>query len=58
MDRPAVIIIDLLNDFVTGQLKCERAMHIIPNIKKLAAAAHRHGIPVIYSNDAHGIVTP
>jgi len=53
MERPAVIIIDLLNDFVTGQLKCERAMHIIPNIKKLAAVAHKHGIPVIYSNDAH-----
>ena len=53
MDRPAVIIIDLLNDFVTGQLKCERAMHIIPNIKKLAIAARKHGIPVIYSNDAH-----
>jgi nicotinamidase-related amidase len=53
LDRPAVIIIDLLNDFVTGQLKCERAMHIIPNIKKLAAAAHKHGIPIIYSNDAH-----
>ena len=53
MERPAVIIIDLLNDFVTGQLKCERAMQIIPNIKKLAATAHKHGIPVIYSNDAH-----
>ncbi len=53
MNRPAVIIIDMLNDFVTGQLKCERAMHIIPNIKKLAATAHKHGKPVIYSNDAH-----
>jgi nicotinamidase-related amidase len=28
-------------------------MHIIPNIKKLAAGAHKHGAPVIYSNDAH-----
>src|SRR5512136_1134085 len=53
MDRPAVIIIDILNDFVTGQLKCERAMHVIPHIKKLAAAAHKHRAPVIYSNDAH-----
>ena len=43
----------MLNDFVTGGLKCERAMHIIPNLKKLVAAAHKHGVPVIYSNDAH-----
>jgi nicotinamidase-related amidase len=53
MERPAVIIIDLLNDFITGQLRCERAMRIIPNIKKLTIASHKHRIPVIYSNDAH-----
>ena len=49
----AIIIIDMLNDFVTGSLKCERAQRIIPNIKKLAASARQAGIPVIYSNDAH-----
>lgn len=53
MDRKAIVVIDMLNDFVTGQLKCERAQHIIPNIKKLALAARQHGVPVIYSNDAH-----
>ncbi len=53
MDRKAVIVIDMLNDFVTGELKCERALRIIPNIKKLVTAARQHGIPVIYSNDAH-----
>ncbi|RLI29680.1 cysteine hydrolase, partial [Candidatus Bathyarchaeota archaeon] len=25
----------MLNDFVTGALKCERATRIIPNIKRL-----------------------
>jgi nicotinamidase-related amidase len=49
----AVIIIDMLNDFVTGDLKCERAKAIIPKLKKLIEAARKHGIPVIYSNDAH-----
>jgi len=49
----AVIIIDMLNDFVTGDLKCERARHIIPNLKKLIEAARKHDVPVIYSNDAH-----
>jgi len=49
----AVIIVDMLNDFVTGDLKCERAQHIIPNLKRLAEAARAHKVPVIYSNDAH-----
>ncbi len=53
MGKKAVIIIDMLNDFVAGDLKCERAKHIIPSIKKLVEAAHKHRIPIIYSNDAH-----
>ena len=53
MDNKAVIVLDMLNDFVTGGLKCERAMHIIPNLKKLTVAARRSKVPVIYSNDAH-----
>jgi nicotinamidase-related amidase len=53
MNNMAVIIIDMLNDFVTGDLKCERAGSIIPNLKKLIGASHRHNVPVIYSNDAH-----
>ena len=53
MDRKAVIVLDMLNDFVTGDLKCERALHIIPNLKKLIVAARNHGVPIIYSNDAH-----
>jgi len=53
LDNKAIIIIDMLNDFVTGDLKCERAKHIIPNLKKLIEAARKQKIPVIYSNDAH-----
>jgi nicotinamidase-related amidase len=53
MDNNAVIIIDMLNDFVTGDLKCERVEHIIPNMKKLVQAARKHNVPVVYSNDAH-----
>ena len=49
----ALIIIDLLNDFVTGNLACDRAQRIIPNIKNLAEAYRQTGYPVIYSNDAH-----
>jgi len=53
LNNQAVIVLDMLNDFVTGSLKCERAQHIIPNLKKLLAEARKHKIPVIYSNDAH-----
>ncbi len=53
MSKNAILIIDMLNDFVTGSLKCERANRIIPNIKKLVEASRAKGIPVIYCNDAH-----
>lgn len=49
----AIILIDMLNDFVTGKLQCERALKIIPNLQRLVAAAREKEIPVIYSNDAH-----
>ena len=53
MKRPAVIIIDMLNDFVTGKLQAKRARKIIRPLRTLVKAARKHGIPVIYSNDAH-----
>ena len=49
----AVVVIDMLEDFVTGALRCERADRIIPNIKRLVETARKKNIPVIYSNDAH-----
>ncbi len=53
MENVAIIIVDLLNDFVTGNLKCERAGRIVPNIKRLVDSSHAHKVPVIFSNDAH-----
>jgi nicotinamidase-related amidase len=53
MERPAVIIIDMLNDFVTGELKTERAARIIQPLRDLIEVSRRYKIPVIYSNDAH-----
>ena len=52
-DKPVVIVIDMLNDFITGKLQVERTKYIIPNIRRLVNAARENGIPVIYSNDAH-----
>lgn len=53
MSRMAVLVLDMLNDFVTGDLKTKRAARIIEPIQKLVKAARAHGVPVIYSNDAH-----
>jgi nicotinamidase-related amidase len=53
MSKMAVIVLDMLNDFVTGALKTDRAARIVDPIKKLVEAARKYGVPVIYSNDAH-----
>jgi nicotinamidase-related amidase len=52
-NKAAVIVIDMLNDFVTGKLEAKRAQRIIPNLKRLVEAARENNVPVIYSNDAH-----
>ncbi len=49
----ALIIVDMLNDFVTGSLKCDRAQRIIPNIRKLVDGFHKQKLPVIFANDSH-----
>lgn len=51
--KTAVIVVDMLNDFVTGALKCKRAKRIIPNIQRLLDFARKKRIPVIYTNDTH-----
>jgi nicotinamidase-related amidase len=51
--RPAIILIDILNDFVTGKLEIKRAKKIIPTLQRLVTAAHLNNVPIIYSNDAH-----
>ena len=53
MGKKAVIVVDMLNDFVTGSLGCERARGIIAPTAKLLKEARAHGVYVIYSNDAH-----
>ena len=51
--KTAVIVIDMINDFVTGVLKTERAQRIIPNIQRLLEFARKKKIPIVYTNDAH-----
>lgn len=51
--REAVIVVDMLNDFVYGKLACDRGIAIIPNLQTLLEAARKHGKPVVFVNDAH-----
>ena len=51
--KTAVIVVDMLNDFVTGALKCDRGLAIVPKTAELLRGARKAGIPVIFSNDAH-----
>lgn len=54
----AVVVIDMLNDFVGGKLGFERAKAIVPNIRRLIDSAHERSIPVIYICDAHSPEDP
>jgi nicotinamidase-related amidase len=49
----ALIIVDMLNDFVTGKLTCKRSLSVILPIQKLLEKARQKQIPVIYTNDEH-----
>jgi len=51
--KTALIIIDMINDFVTGKLGFKEAQEIIPNIQRLLAATRTNGVPVIYVCDSH-----
>ena len=53
MKKTAVLVVDMLNDFVTGALKCDRGLAIVPNVKKLLDAARKNNVDVIFCNDAH-----
>lgn len=51
--KKVLIVVDMINDFVTGKLGSDRALKIIPNISNLIKKARKQGIPVVYLRDAH-----
>ena len=51
--RYAVLIVDMLYDFVYGKIRCDRAVPMIPRSGNLIDSAHSSGIPVLYTNDSH-----
>ncbi len=51
--RYAVLVVDMLNDFVFGKIKTDRALPIIPRSGEIIDSAHTASIPVLYANDSH-----
>lgn len=49
----AVLVVDMLNDFVTGALKCDRGLAIILKTAELLDGCRAKNVPVIFCNDAH-----
>ena len=53
LDHAAVLVVDMLQDFVYGALACDRGKAIVPATARLLDAAHEAGLPVIFCNDCH-----
>ena len=51
--RPVVVVVDVVNDFVSGVFGGERVGSIIAPLQCLVAAAHCLRVPVVFCNDAH-----
>jgi nicotinamidase-related amidase len=49
----ALIIVDMLKDFVDGELANPRAQRIVEPLQRLLAHAREAGWVVVFSNDAH-----
>ena len=49
----ALIVVDMLNDFVDGRLANPKAQAIIAPLQRLLAHARDEGWVVVFSNDAH-----
>lgn len=56
--QKTVIVVDMINDFVTGIFGSESTRNIIPNIVSILEKARNKGIPVIYLVDAHSRSDP
>ena len=49
----AILVVDMLNDFVTGALGCDNARAIVKPTQELLEEARKNNVPVIFCNDSH-----
>jgi len=53
MLKTALLVIDMIREFVTGRLGGAHAQAVVTGIERLVDAARRSGSPVVYITDAH-----
>lgn len=53
ISKKAVIVIDMINDFVTGKLGSKNAESIVPDLKKFLEKSEDEQIPRIFVQDNH-----
>jgi nicotinamidase-related amidase len=51
--NPAVVLVDVQNEFFVGKMKVKSVTRVIEPLKRLLVAARKNGVPVIYAVDAH-----
>lgn len=51
--RPAILVVDMLEDFVRGELGDEKFEKVIPPLRNLVETARERNVPVVYCNDSH-----
>lgn len=51
--NPAVVLVDVQNDFFVGKMKLKSVTRIIEPLQRLLVATRKNGVPVIYVVDAH-----
>ena len=49
----AILVVDMLNDFVTGVIGCDNAKAIVKPTQELLEEARKNDVPVIFCNDCH-----
>ena len=48
--KPTVVVIDMLQDFFNGNLRCEGTQRLLGSLERLLKGARSGGVPVVYSN--------
>ena len=53
MGKTALLVVDMLNEALSGIFANDRIKSIVPPLVRLRDAAKEKNIPIIYANDAH-----
>ena len=51
--KPALLVVDMVREFVTGRLGCEAARALVGPMREILAWARFHRLPIAYLQDAH-----